>query len=138
MLTCLVDIAGLLGRTADAADFARRADEVKAAFNAAFFNAAKGNYDRNSQTANAMPLALGMVPAGQEARVLPSLVADIRSRGDHVTAGDAWFHYVVRALAENGRLDVLHAMPSHTAAPGFGAQILACAPLMTQICAPSP
>src|SRR3546814_6397957 len=33
MLTCLVDIAGLLGRTADAADFARRADEVKAAFN---------------------------------------------------------------------------------------------------------
>src|SRR3546814_16873119 len=41
MLTCLVDIAGLLGRTADAADFARRADEVKAAVNAAFFTAAK-------------------------------------------------------------------------------------------------
>src|SRR3546814_13944938 len=92
MLTCLVDIAGLLGRTADAADFARRADEVKAAFNAAFFNAAKGNYDRNSQTANAMPLALGMVPAGQEAPLLAALVADIPSRRHPCTRGHRGLH----------------------------------------------
>src|SRR3546814_11540751 len=72
-----------------------------------------------------MPLALGMVPAGQEARVLAALVADIRSRGDHVTAGDVGFHHVRRALAENGRSDVLHAMPARTDAPSYGAQTLA-------------
>ncbi|MCM8730560.1 family 78 glycoside hydrolase catalytic domain [Hephaestia sp. GCM10023244] len=132
MLTCLVDIATLLGHTAHAADFARRAQHVKAAFNAAFFNAAKGNYDRNSQTANAMPLALGMVPAGQEARVLAALVADIQSRGNQVTAGDVGFHYVVRALGENGRSDVLHAMLSRTEAPSYGAQIMAGATALTE------
>src|SRR3546814_11613566 len=78
-----------------------------------------------------------MVPAGQEARVLAALVADIRSRGDHVTAGGVGFHYVVRALAENGRSDVLHAMLSRTDAPSYGAQIMAGATALTENWDPS-
>src|SRR3546814_14485378 len=84
-----------------------------------------------------MPLALGVGPAGQEARVLAALVADIRSRGDEVTAGDVGFHYVVRALAENGRSDVLHAMLSRTDAPSYGAQIMAGATALTENWDPS-
>jgi hypothetical protein len=133
MLTCLVDIARLLGRpTAEIADFQRRAASVKAAFNTAWFHAGKGSYDTGSQTANAMPLALGMVPAGQEKRVLASLIADIRGRDDHVTAGDIGFHYVVRALAEHGAPEVLHAMLSRTDAPSYGAQVMAGATALTE------
>ncbi|MBC9032006.1 family 78 glycoside hydrolase catalytic domain [Sphingomonas sp. JC676] len=133
MLTCLVEIARLLGRpAAEVADFQRRAANVKAAFNAAYFHADKGSYDTGSQTANAMPLALGMVPAGQEKRVLASLVADIRSRGDHVSAGDIGFHYVVRALAEHGAPEVLHGMLSRTDAPSYGAQVMAGATALTE------
>ncbi|WP_213981027.1 family 78 glycoside hydrolase catalytic domain [Sphingomonas sp. dw_22] len=133
MLTYLVEIARLLGRPAsEVAGFQRRAASVKAAFNATYFHADKGSYDTGSQTANAMPLALGMVPAGQEKRVLASLVADIRSRGDHVTAGDIGFHYVVRALAEHGAPEVLHAMLSRTDAPSYGAQVMAGATALTE------
>jgi hypothetical protein len=138
MLTCLVDIARRLGRPmAEVADYARRAASVKAAFNTAFFHADKRSYDTGSQTANAMPLALGMVPAGQEGRVLDALVADIRSRGDHVSAGDIGFHYVVRALGEHGRSDVLHAMLSRTDPPSYGAQIMAGATALTENWDPS-
>lgn len=138
MLVCLVDIARRLGRPAgEVAGFARRAASVKAAFNAAFFHPDKGSYDTGSQTANAMPLALGMVPAGHEARVVEALVADIRARGDHVSAGDVGFHYVVRALAEHGRPDVLHAMLSRTDAPSYGAQIAAGATALTENWDPS-
>jgi len=138
MLTCLVDIARRLGRpVGEVTRFARRAASVKAAFNSAFFHADKGSYDTGSQTANAMPLALGMVPAGQEGRVLDALVADIRARGDHVSAGDIGFHYVVRALAEHGRPDVLHAMLSRTDAPSYGAQISAGATALTENWDPS-
>ena len=138
MLTCLVDIARRLGRPmAEVVDYARRAAGVKTAFNAAFFRPDQGCYDTNSQTANAMPLALGMVPAGLEARVLDALVADINSRGDHVSAGDVGFHYVVRALSEHGRPDVLHAMLSRTDPPSYGAQIVAGATALTENWDPS-
>lgn len=138
MLTCLGDIARKLGRPqAEIDGFARRAASVKAAFNSAFYHAGKGSYDTGSQTANAMPLALGMTPAGQERRVLDALVADIKARQDHVSAGDIGFHYVVRALAEHGRPDVLHAMLSRTDAPSYGAQIAAGATALTENWDPS-
>lgn len=133
MLICLADIARRIGRPAsEIADFARRATSVKAAFNRAYFHADSGSYDKNSQTANAMPLALGMVPDGRKADVLGHLVADIRGRTDQVTAGDVGFHYVVRALSEHGRPDVLHAMLMRTEAPSYGAQVLAGATALTE------
>jgi hypothetical protein len=73
-----------------------------------------------------------MVPAGQEGRVADALVADIRARGDHVSAGDIGFHYVVRALAEHGHAEVLHPMLSRTDAPSYGAQIAAGATALTE------
>ena len=75
---------------------------------------------------------LRLVPAGREADVLTKLVADIRSRQDHVTAGDVGFHYVVRALMDHGRSDVLHAMLSRTDPPSYGAQVMAGATALTE------
>lgn len=133
MLSCLADIARRIGHPAtEVADFGRRAESVKAAFNRAYFNSATGSYDKNSQTSNAMPLALGMVPAGREKDVLGHLVADIRGRDDHVTAGDVGFHYVVRALSEHGAPEVLHAMLMQPEAPSYGAQVLAGATALTE------
>lgn len=133
MLICLIDIARRVGRpAAEIADFARRAESVKAAFNRAYFDAASGQYDKGSQTANAMPLALDLVPEGRKADVLGHLVADIEKRGNQVTAGDVGFHYVVRALSEHGRPDVLHAMLMRTEAPSYGAQVLAGATALTE------
>ncbi len=55
-------IATLLGKKNDAVKYAALAEREKAAFNARFFDAANGFYDKGSQTAQAMPLALGIVP----------------------------------------------------------------------------
>jgi hypothetical protein len=49
-------------------------------------------YDRGSQTANAMPLVLGLVPADRQEAVLEDLVAAIRARKSHISAGDVGFH----------------------------------------------
>src|SRR5208283_2321989 len=69
------------------------------------------------------PLALGMVPAGHDQAVLDNLVADIHAHGDHVTAGDIGFHYVVRALTDYVRSDVLAAMLARTDSPSYGYQL---------------
>lgn len=124
-LTTLARIAVIAGHPEDAHTYAAEAQAVKSAFNTAFFHAETDVYDRGSQTAQAMPLALGLVPPGHEAGVLNSLVASIRITGNHVTAGDIGFHYLVRALTDGGRSDVLYDMLSRTDPPSYGAQVAA-------------
>jgi len=119
-LKVLEKTAALLGQNDESDGYARRAESVREAFNARFFNAARHIYDKGSQTAQAMPLALGMVPEGERAAVLEALIADIRAHQNHTTSGEVGYHYEVEALLEAGRSDVLFDMLSRTDAPSYG------------------
>ncbi|MGB7264988.1 MAG: alpha-L-rhamnosidase C-terminal domain-containing protein, partial [Terracidiphilus sp.] len=119
-LKALEKTAELLGRTEESNGYAQQAESVRTAFNARFFNAAKHIYDKGSQTAQAMPLALGMVPEGERAAVLAALIADIRAHQNHTTSGEVGYHYEVDALLEAGRSDVLLDMLERTDAPSYG------------------
>lgn len=131
-LTTLAKIATILDRPEDARTYTERANAVRNAFNAALFHPETNSYDRNSQTANAIPLAIGMVPPGYQASVLQNLVEDIQAHGYHVTAGDIGFHYVVRALTDGGRSDVLMKMLAVTTSPSYGYQLSRGATTLTE------
>ena len=131
-LVAMTAIAHVLENTEDETRYSRQADGVRDAFNAALFHPGTNQYDRGSQTANAMPLALGMVPPEHRAAVLANLVADIEAHGYHVTAGDVGFHYVVRALTDEGRSDVLEKMLSLTTSPSYGYQLAQGATTLTE------
>jgi hypothetical protein len=131
-LTDLAKIALTLNKPGEATRFAARAATVKASLNAHLFHAETGNYDRGSQTANAMALALGLVPEGHRQAVLDNLVADIRKHQNHVTSGDIGFHYLVRALTDNGRSDVLYDMLMRTDSPSYGYQLAHGATALTE------
>lgn len=123
-LRALADIARVTGRpAAEAARWSAQADAVRTAFNRRFFHTDRANYDTGSQCALAMPLALGMVPAGRERAVLDNLVAAVRANGNGVTAGDVGFRYVVDALTAWRRDDVIDAMMRVTDRPGYGQQL---------------
>ena len=119
-LRVLEKTAALIGKNDESAEYAQKAESVKAAFNARFFDAARHIYDKGSQTAQAMPLALGMVPDGERAPVLNALVADIRAHQNHTTSGEVGYHYAVEALLDGGRSDVLLDMLERTDAPSYG------------------
>jgi hypothetical protein len=131
-LTVLSKVAALLEKADDAAAYAAEAIQVKEAFNRQLFHPENETYDRGSQTANAMPLALGMAPEGHEAAVLQNLVKDIRNHENHVTAGDIGFHFVVRALTDHGRSDVLYDMLSRSDSPSYGYQLAQGATTLTE------
>jgi hypothetical protein len=131
-LTVLQKISLLLGKQDDARKYGTLAREVRAAFNAKMFNAQTAEYDTGSQTANAMPLAVGLVPDDRREAVLNDLVQDIRNHNNHVTAGDVGFHFVVRALEEGGRSDVLYDMLSRTDSPSYGYQLAHGATTLTE------
>ncbi len=125
-------IALLLGETADATRYEKLAAEIKDSYNKAFFHADKGYYDRNSQTANAISLYFGLVPDGREGDVLNALVDDIRQRGNALTAGDIGYRYVLRALEDGGRTDVIFDMNSQYDKPGYGWQLAHGATALTE------
>lgn len=132
LLRALSAIARLLGHDDDARGYARRAVRVRRSFNRRLFDPATSRYDRGSQTAYAMPLAIGLVPAHHRGAVLAHLVADIRAHANHVTAGDIGYLYVIDALMNNGRGDVLFDILTRTSAPSYGYQLAQGATALTE------
>ena len=131
-LTALSQVALLLGKVQEASKFSDEAAAVKSAFNAQMFHSETDDYDLRSQTADAMPLVLDLVPEGHRPAVLANLIADIRRHANHVTAGDIGFQYVVRALSEAGRSDVVYDILSRSEPPSYGSQLARGATTLTE------
>jgi hypothetical protein len=124
--------ATLLGRADDAKTYTDLSAAVRATFNARFFSSETNQYDRASQTANAMPLRLRLAEETRRRAVLDNLVHDIRNRGNRVTAGDVGFSYVVRALTDAERGDVLYDMVRQSDGPGYLYQLKKGATTLTE------
>ncbi|SEF68153.1 alpha-L-rhamnosidase [Actinacidiphila yanglinensis] len=116
----LAKMAAVTGNTADAAHYGAVADQVKAGFLKRYYNAATGVFGNGSQLSYAMPLVLGLVPAGQEQTSLDRLVQDIAAHGDHVTTGFVGTTFVYQALGAYGRNDVALAIAERADYPSFG------------------
>jgi len=119
----LSQAAGLLGKADDARQYADSAAAIRAAFNERFFNPATGQYATGSQCANAIPLVMGLAEAPRRQSVLEGIVRDVRARGNGLTAGDVGYRYLLRALAEGGRSDVIFDVNNQSEKPGYGCQL---------------
>ncbi|WP_289752946.1 alpha-L-rhamnosidase [uncultured Duncaniella sp.] len=119
----VIKAAELLGKKDDAARYQAIADKVRDAFNKKYFDPATSDYGTGSQTSNALPLFLGMIPEGKKQAVLDNLVGDIREHGVRLTTGDVGNRYLFRALADNGLDSIMYRMHNHYDAPGYGFQL---------------
>jgi hypothetical protein len=121
--TILAQTAALLHHPDEAAAFAGRAEQIRAGYNRHYYHSEQGSYASGSQCANALPLVLGLVEQENRAAVLSALVRDVESRGCAMTAGDVGFRFLLRALAEGGRSDVIYKMINQDDKPGYGYQL---------------
>jgi len=115
--------AALLGKVDDARQFSDLAENIRAAFNEKFYNATNHFYATGSQTANSIPLVMGICDPANRAAVVDAIVADVRKRGNAFTAGDVGYRYLLRALADGGRSDVIFDMNNQSDKPGYGLQL---------------
>jgi hypothetical protein len=131
-LQTLRQVAETLGHVEDAAGFAEQAYAMREAFNTRFYDTLNRRYDTASQTACAMPVALGLADETQRAAAVSQLVRDIESRDYAVTAGDIGFRFVLEALASAGRSDVIYRMLKRSASPSYLAQLAAGATALSE------
>jgi hypothetical protein len=122
--------AALLGKTEDAEKYGALAAKIREAFNRNFWNEEAGIYSTGSQCANAVPLVMGIAEPHMRQRALDAIVKDVEAKG--LTAGDVGFHYLLRALYEGGRSDVIHAMTNQSEKPGYGYQLKKGATALTE------
>lgn len=119
----LSEIAAHLGEAADARRYAALAQRVRGAFNRAFFHPSSGEYATGSETAQAVPLAMGLVDPAARPAAFAALVRAVEAHGGGLTSGDVGYRYLLLALAEGGRSDLIAAMSLRTDRPGYGYQL---------------
>ncbi len=123
MVEVIRQISDALGRTEEREAYAELANRIKYRYNASFFHPATGHYGSNSQTSNAISLALGLVDEAHRSKVADHFIQDLAARGYHTTAGDIGHRYVLLALAMHGRSDIIFEMSQQTNHPSYGYQI---------------
>jgi hypothetical protein len=118
------------------------AAEAKAAYISTFWNETSQSFGELSQTANAMPIALGMLEddhlndfgnwASYKAGALRALIADIEAHGMHQTGGDIGHRFILQALQHSNRSDIISAVTARRDTPSYGAIIAAGATSLTE------
>ncbi len=119
----LAQTAELLGKSEDARRYRELANRIRGAFNQTFFQPEKGCYASGSQCANSIPLVMGLAEPTNREAVLSAIVRDVREHGNALTAGDVGYRYLLRALAEGDRSDVIFDINNQSKRPGYGYQL---------------
>jgi alpha-L-rhamnosidase len=116
----LANIARVLGQEDEVKIFAAKAEQIRASYHREFFNAETGSYATGSQCANALPLVMGIVPPEHRIAVFAALIKDLEANEGQMTAGDVGFRYLLQALAQNDRSDLIYRMINQDEKPGYG------------------
>ena len=102
-------IAALKGRTDDARRFASGAEKTRRGINAKFYKG-DGVYDNAGQTAQAMPIAFGVVEPSERTRTAERLAEAVMKTDCHVDMGLLGTKHVFRTLSRVGRTDLAFRM----------------------------
>jgi hypothetical protein len=125
-------MAEVLGKHNEAVNFNIKANEIKNAYNKLLFNEVTKVYASGSQTSMAMPLCLGLVEEQYRKDVIHNLVDSIMAGKKAVTAGDIGFHYLIEALTNNGKSQLIYDMNNRDDVPGYGYQLRQGATALTE------
>lgn len=126
------EMAGIIGKPDEQTRYANWAADIKKSFNDTFLDRETGIYSTGSQTAIAMPLVAGLVDDEDKPAVFKTLVESIEKDNKALTAGDVGFHYLVKALQENGGGQLLYEMNARDDVPGYGYQLKKGATALTE------
>ncbi len=116
----LVLMAAHLGKASDAASYNVSLTKLRAAYHAKYWDAAAHSYHGGSQTANLMPLILGIPPPAARAQAAAAFVAKVEAAGNATDSGLVGASYVLQALVQAGRGDIALAMAMREEKPSWG------------------
>jgi alpha-L-rhamnosidase len=119
--TILSRSAAILGKPDESAAYSKLAEEIRDGFCRRFLDPQTGQVGANpdSQTAQVLPLYLGMIPQEKQQQVLDRLVANIHERKDHLSTGFIGTLHLLLGLPELGQEELTHTIVMQQDFPGW-------------------
>jgi alpha-L-rhamnosidase len=111
--------AAVLGKKNDASTYEQLFANVKSAFNSAYVDS-EGRVKGNSQTGYVLALAFGLLDEPVRSRAAEHLIADIESRGWHLSTGFVGTKELMLVLSSLGRHDVAYRLLHNETFPSWG------------------
>ena len=120
-LKLMAKFAKLLGKKQDAADYLKKAEAMKIAFNEHFLDKNNVQYSNNSHTTNILALAFDLVPEqyikGIKAKLLQKILGESNSHVGNGIIGGQW---LMRTLTDAGYADVAYTLATEKSYPSWG------------------
>ena len=114
-------IAERLGKQADAKRYLLLAENIREAFNKEWLDKESSQYATGSQTANLLPLAMGIVPRVNEQAVMKNVIRDINEKhGGHLHTGNSGTTCMIDTLTQRGYGEIMYKVATQTTYPGWG------------------
>lgn len=115
-------MATAIGETADAARYSQLEKDVTAAF-LSHYLAADGTMAGNSQTAYALSIGLGLIPADRLAQIGDKYVAKVVAKNYHLSTGFIGTPWLLPALTATGHSDIAYRMLLNEDYPSWGYEV---------------
>jgi hypothetical protein len=114
--------AEILHHQSDSQHYDSLFKRIRRDFQRHFYNSRTNKVKNNGscQAANAAALCAGLIPEKGRAGAVRAIVDDLSKRGWQQTTGEVLHVFLIRALAENGRGDVLHKIYSREGPGSYG------------------
>lgn len=116
----LSKMAEIIGRTEDAARYARLSEQIAEAYHAKYWDKELLNYPGGTQTASLLPLAFGITPENDRQKVVMNLVENVKEKNVHPTTGFLGTGYILPMLSGNGYHELAYRMINQTTYPSWG------------------
>jgi alpha-L-rhamnosidase len=113
--------ASLLGLANEAATYQSTAEQIRERFNRKFLNQETGAYGSlSSQTAQVIPLALGLVPESHRKLTAARLADAVHAAKDHINTGFVGTPFLLQTLTETGNAELAAKVVGQRDFPGWG------------------
>ena len=118
----IADAATVLKRPEDFAHYDSLYAQIRKDFQRHFYDPQTKTVKNGGscQAGNATALCVGLVPDTDRVQVVQAIVDDLERRGWQQTTGEVLHVFLIRALAEGGRGDILHKVYSREAVGSYG------------------
>ena len=131
----MAEMAEIIGKSSDAAEYQGYMTQIYKAFNETFYDEEKGYYDtgywnpawsgsgkrtRYRQTSNLTAVAYGLCPEEKLAGVVKSIADDVIGKDYHLDTGSFGTKLILPVLSENGYADVAYKVINQVTMPSWG------------------
>ena len=113
-------MAGVLGKADEAKEYRELTEVIRKKVNEAWYDQEKASYDTGSQTANLLPLALGVVPKDEIPRVVETIKKTVKDNGNKLRVGHVGLPALLETATQFGFGETLFDIVNHTEYPGWG------------------